>query len=514
MSDTFKLNPFTGRLDDVGTALAIGSAVSSGTAGSILYLGTAGILAQDNANFFWDATAHRLGVNTTAPARRIESVDTSSVQLRLSYTAGAEYVDIGCGITGNLSFFPLGGAVQIEGNAFGTIGRVFIDCSTVNPVFQCRIGTGGGGSNAAWQFYNSSSSIFAAVTADQSNGFFFNTVGSLPFVFSPNSTEVARFSDQATQAQLLTIAASTLKGLIVKGAASQSASALEVQNSSSTPYLTVGPAGGINLILRDNVGQTADLLQFKDSSGATTLAQVNSSGEFISTSFSNTTNPSAADNGFYFSATATKRFNVLVDSTVANAEAQLLLQRKHSSSFSVTAGDSMGSITWNTMSFLNGFATANSTGGFSTIDMAFTAVNAAGTSAERVRWTAEGRYGINTAAPSAMLHAKSNVTTTITAILQNISSQSASALEIQNSSGTPYFTIGPAGGNMTFGEGVHQAFGTTTGTKIGTVGGASGQKLAFYGSTPIVQPLLATGAGHTVDDVIQALQNLGLVRQS
>lgn len=55
---------------------------------------------------------------------------------------------------------------------------------------------------------------------------------------------------------------------------------------------------------------------------------------------------------------------------------------------------------------------------------------------------------------------------------------------------------------------------TTTGTKIGTVGGSSGQKLAFFGSSPIVQPVLATGASHTVDDVIIVLQNLGLVRQS
>jgi hypothetical protein len=55
---------------------------------------------------------------------------------------------------------------------------------------------------------------------------------------------------------------------------------------------------------------------------------------------------------------------------------------------------------------------------------------------------------------------------------------------------------------------------TTTGTQLATVGGASGQKLAFWGSTPIVQPLLATGASHTVDDVITVLQNLGLVRQS
>ena len=55
---------------------------------------------------------------------------------------------------------------------------------------------------------------------------------------------------------------------------------------------------------------------------------------------------------------------------------------------------------------------------------------------------------------------------------------------------------------------------TTTGTIIGTQGGASGQKLGFWAKTPIVQPVLATGAAHTVDDVITFLQNLGLARQS
>lgn len=42
----------------------------------------------------------------------------------------------------------------------------------------------------------------------------------------------------------------------------------------------------------------------------------------------------------------------------------------------------------------------------------------------------------------------------------------------------------------------------------------SGCKVGFYGKTPIDQAVLATGAGHTVDDVITALQNLGLVKQS
>jgi hypothetical protein len=52
---------------------------------------------------------------------------------------------------------------------------------------------------------------------------------------------------------------------------------------------------------------------------------------------------------------------------------------------------------------------------------------------------------------------------------------------------------------------------TTTGTKIGT---DTEQKLAFWNATPVVQQVLATGASHTVDDVITLLQTLGLCKQS
>jgi hypothetical protein len=38
--------------------------------------------------------------------------------------------------------------------------------------------------------------------------------------------------------------------------------------------------------------------------------------------------------------------------------------------------------------------------------------------------------------------------------------------------------------------------------------------MGFHGVTPVARQLLATGAGHTVDDVIAALQALGLVKQS
>ncbi len=41
-----------------------------------------------------------------------------------------------------------------------------------------------------------------------------------------------------------------------------------------------------------------------------------------------------------------------------------------------------------------------------------------------------------------------------------------------------------------------------------------GTTVGFYGTAPIAQAVLATGVAHSVDDVITALQNLGLVKQS
>jgi hypothetical protein len=64
---------------------------------------------------------------------------------------------------------------------------------------------------------------------------------------------------------------------------------------------------------------------------------------------------------------------------------------------------------------------------------------------------------------------------------------------------------------LTIADAMNVVLNATTGTKFGT---ATTQKLSFYGATPIVCAVLATGAAHTVDDVIGALQNLGLVKQS
>jgi hypothetical protein len=66
-----------------GGGMAIGGSITSATAGSVLFAGASGILAQDNANFFWDNTNSRLGIGTTTPILKLDviggSTDTTTV---------------------------------------------------------------------------------------------------------------------------------------------------------------------------------------------------------------------------------------------------------------------------------------------------------------------------------------------------------------------------------------------------------------------------------------------------
>src|ERR1019366_805105 len=61
-----------------GTATAAGLTVTAAptfsamTPGSVLFAGTAGLLSQNNANLFWDATNARLGIGTAAPTLPFE----------------------------------------------------------------------------------------------------------------------------------------------------------------------------------------------------------------------------------------------------------------------------------------------------------------------------------------------------------------------------------------------------------------------------------------------------------
>ena len=46
------------------------------TAGSVVFAGTGGILAQDNTNLFWDDSNNRLGIGNAAPAQALHVTGT------------------------------------------------------------------------------------------------------------------------------------------------------------------------------------------------------------------------------------------------------------------------------------------------------------------------------------------------------------------------------------------------------------------------------------------------------
>ena len=69
-----------------GGGMAIGGTVTSGTTGSVLFIGASSTLAEDNANFFWDDTNNRLGIGTTTPSVPFELYSASATNRGLTIT--------------------------------------------------------------------------------------------------------------------------------------------------------------------------------------------------------------------------------------------------------------------------------------------------------------------------------------------------------------------------------------------------------------------------------------------
>lgn len=73
-----------------GTVLPVASGgTGTGTAftqGSVVLAGSSGVYTQDNANFFWDATNHRLGIGTTTPAVALAVTGDETIGATLNVT--------------------------------------------------------------------------------------------------------------------------------------------------------------------------------------------------------------------------------------------------------------------------------------------------------------------------------------------------------------------------------------------------------------------------------------------
>jgi len=129
-------------------------------------------------------------------------------------------------------------------------------------------------------------------------------------------------------------------------------------------------------------------------------------------------------------------------------------------------------------------------------------------------------------APSARLQVRGSSATggTNAFLIQN--STPSTLFQVQNDGATILNGTLSQNGTVTMSDGSNIVVGSTNGTKIGT---ATTQKIGFYNATPIVRPdtgvaasafVAGTGTavndnstfgGYTIKQVVQALQNLGLI---
>jgi hypothetical protein len=91
------------------------------TQGSAIFAGASGVYSQDNANYFYDATSHRLGLGTTSPAAMLSLFGTSNA-IRLSYDA-SNYTTLSAGSNGDISFASSNTAESAVIVGAGTAGQ-------------------------------------------------------------------------------------------------------------------------------------------------------------------------------------------------------------------------------------------------------------------------------------------------------------------------------------------------------------------------------------------------------
>lgn len=170
---------------DLGTGITIGEAVTGGTNGSVLFVGS-GNLTQDNANFFWDDTNNRLGIGNAAPDSPLHvsgSISPAAAANASVVTFAGTIVEAGSGVHARLTGVSLtaptvtGGVatvtdtatLYIAGAMTATVtganyalwvddGAVRFDTAGTAPALEVR----SSGANSYISFFTSTSGTVAA----------------------------------------------------------------------------------------------------------------------------------------------------------------------------------------------------------------------------------------------------------------------------------------------------------------------------------------------------------------
>lgn len=108
-----------------GSSPSIGGGITSGTTGSVLFVGSGATIAQDNANFFWDDTNNRLGIGTNSPAYQFDLANNGRVRHQAGVGGGFWYNSVssaakwfvGTATSDNQRFMFYAGAAIVQWSA-------------------------------------------------------------------------------------------------------------------------------------------------------------------------------------------------------------------------------------------------------------------------------------------------------------------------------------------------------------------------------------------------------------
>jgi hypothetical protein len=222
-----------------GGGMAIGGSITSATAGSVLYAGASGVLAQSNANFYYDYTNNRLGLGTTSPQVQLSVVSTGdNYGLFIGPNAGGT-----SGKRLKLGYYSTGNYSVIQSINDGT--------ATTSLILQKDGGNVGIGTTTADSelvINGSTSSRFNFKAGNTRYGTFYSdsgllaisTITAIPLVFGINDVEKMRLSSSFN----LLIGTSTDSGykLDVQGTirATGNLTAANVLSGTYTPTITAG----------------------------------------------------------------------------------------------------------------------------------------------------------------------------------------------------------------------------------------------------------------------------------
>jgi len=425
-------------LFDAG-ALTIGDPATGGTAGSVLFIGSGPVSAQNNANFFWDNTNLTLKLGSGTP----------------TFSAGSNIAFQTVSAAGNTYYQ----GIVAQNTSAGTTASTDLVLNADNATDTTNyFDFGINSSNNA----DGSYTLFGANEAylyNQSAGINIGTAGSFAIKFFTGGTlsanEVARFSSAGNFGLGITsptaqfhivnkTAANTV--FLMKGASAQVGKYLDIQDNSSTTLVNIASTGYMS------VGDSTTVYRFKaiDTNANSTVQQTltwNTSGSGgivanIDSNVSHTSgtvtkayclslNPHSSGSG----GTLTNRYGLYIGADGSGTNA-----------ITTNAGiriDTPSNAGGATITISRGLWISNQ-GGYATTNYALhlAGTNVSGTSNYNIYsdGTAPsyfaGKFGFNITAPVAMNHTVSTGGATIAGIFQAGTSQSGALVELRDVSAT------------------------------------------------------------------------------